>query len=217
MDEKSKILIVEDNLRSRKTLSDILKAKGFSTITADSGREALDRLKEAIPAVALIDLKLEDMSGLEVMKGTKKRFPGTECIIITGYASKASAIEAVNMGAYAYVEKPYDMEQLLAMIRRAVEKREVEETLKDSEARYKTLFEGASQGILIVDVETKNFQYANAALCKMLGYTDEELKRMSVSDIHPEEELEHVVSEFESQTRGEKSLSADKMQLFLGL
>jgi hypothetical protein len=70
-------------------------------------------------------------------KEIKKRSPGTECIIITGYASKASAIEAINTGAYAYVEKPYDMEQLLLMIRRAIEKREAEEALRESEERLR--------------------------------------------------------------------------------
>jgi len=70
-----------------------------------------------MPAVIVVDLVLENMSGLEVMKEIRERYPGTECIVVTGYATKESAVEAVNLGAYGYVEKPYDIEQLLLMIR----------------------------------------------------------------------------------------------------
>ncbi len=96
-------------------------------IDASTGKEALDRVKDEMPAVALIDLKLEDMSGLEVMKEIKERSPFTECNVIAGHASQATTIEAIKLGAYGYIQKPYDMEQLLLTIQRAVEKREAAE------------------------------------------------------------------------------------------
>ena len=130
MDTKASILIVDDNPEFRKCLSDILRAKGYAPIAAVKGKTALDKVKKEMPAVALIDLKLPDMDGLEVMREIKKRSPGTECIVLTGYASQASAIEAVNLGAYSYMQKPYDVEQLVVTIRRAIEKREAEEALK---------------------------------------------------------------------------------------
>ncbi len=130
MTDKSSILIVDDDPSLRKTLSDILRAKSYMPIAKETGKAALERVKDELPAVALIDLKLEDMSGLEVMKEIKERSPGTECIVLTGYASKESAIEATNLGAYGYLEKPYDMDQLLLMIQRAVEKQKTEEELK---------------------------------------------------------------------------------------
>ena len=169
-----KILIVEDDPKTRKTLSDILKAKGYSPMTADSGREALDRLKEAIPVVALIDLKLEDMSGLKVMKEIKERSPGTECIIITGYASKASAIEAVNTGAYAYIEKPYDMEQLLLMIRRAIEKREADEALRESEEKYKAIFNNVQVALFRTRISDGKLVEINEQYANMAGYSNVE-------------------------------------------
>ncbi|MHC4623698.1 MAG: PAS domain S-box protein [Planctomycetota bacterium] len=89
----------------------------------------------------------------------------------------------------------------------ATERRKMESALRDSEARYKTLFEGAGEGILVADIETKQFRYANPAMCKMMGYTAEELRRMGVHDIHPKEDLERVIAEFEGQARGEKALS----------
>ena len=125
-----RILIVDDDASLRKSLSDILRARGYAPIAVARGRTALDRVKQEVPAVALIDLKLVDMSGLEVMGEIKARSPGTECIVLTGHATQASAIEAVNLGAYSFVQKPHDVEQLLVTIRRAVEKREAEEALE---------------------------------------------------------------------------------------
>jgi len=129
MDKNPTILIVDDDPGLRKTLSDILRAKGYAPIAAVKGKTAVNRVKKETPAVAVIDLKLPDMDGLEVMREIKKRSPGTECIVLTGYASQASAIEAVNLGAYSYMQKPYDVEQLEVTIRRANEKREAEEAL----------------------------------------------------------------------------------------
>jgi PAS domain S-box-containing protein len=78
-----------------------------------------------------------------------------------------------------------------------------EESLRDSQARYKAIFESAREGILVADIETKRFKYANPAICKMLGYTENELGQMSVSDIHLKEHLAQVISYFEAQVRGE--------------
>ena len=83
-----------------------------------------------------------------------------------------------------------------------------EEALKDSEERYRTLFESAAEGIFIADSKNKNIKYANPAICKMFGYTPEELIKMNVSDIHPKTSLEHVLAEFIALTKGEKTLAS---------
>jgi two-component system NtrC family sensor kinase len=88
-----------------------------------------------------------------------------------------------------------------------VERKQAEEALRESEERYRMLFEGSPEGILVADIETREFKYANPAICRMFGYTEEEFKRMSVSDIHPKDALDHVISEFEAQARGEKTLA----------
>ena len=130
MDTKATILIVDDDPNFRKTLSDILRDEGYVVLAAAKGKTALDRVKEKMLAVALIDLKLPNMDGLKVMREIKKRSPGTECIMLTGYASQESAIEAVNLGAYGYMQKPYDVEQLVVTIHRAIEMRGAKEALK---------------------------------------------------------------------------------------
>jgi len=83
------------------------------------------------------------------------------------------------------------------------------EALEASEKRYRTIFESAVEGILIADIETKQFKYANPAICRGLGYTQEELKEMAVDDIHPKDSLEYVFYEFEAQVKGTKTLAEE--------
>ncbi|MCD4821044.1 MAG: PAS domain S-box protein [Methanococcoides sp.] len=86
----------------------------------------------------------------------------------------------------------------------------IEKGLLESEDIYKALFEGTAEGILVADIQTKEFLFANPAMCKMLGYTEEELLQMSLLDIHLKNDLKCAISEFESQARGEKTLSSSR-------
>jgi diguanylate cyclase (GGDEF)-like protein/PAS domain S-box-containing protein len=92
---------------------------------------------------------------------------------------------------------------------RVSERKHLDETLRESEARYKALFAGAPEGMVVADLETRQFRHANPAMCRMFGYTEEEFLRIGVADIHPKESLSYVLAEFEAQARGEKLLSAD--------
>ncbi|MDY6952939.1 MAG: PAS domain S-box protein [Thermodesulfobacteriota bacterium] len=87
------------------------------------------------------------------------------------------------------------------------QRKEAEAHLRASEERHKALLQGAAEGIVVVDVETMAFKYANRALCRMLGYSEEEFKHMSIQDLHPEESLDHAVSEFKAQVRAEKTMA----------
>jgi len=122
-------LIIDDDPHLRKTLCDIVGAKGYAALTAGSGAEGIDLCRKRFVHVALIDLGLPDMQGLEVLKMVRKECPATQAIILTGNASLDSAIEATNQGAYSYLLKPYEIEVLLMHVRHAVEKVEVEEKL----------------------------------------------------------------------------------------
>jgi len=89
------------------------------------------------------------------------------------------------------------------------ERKQTVEALRESEERFRTLFNSATEGILVAEIESKKFRFANPAICKMLGYSEEELIGMGVMDIHPEESLDYVISEFEAQAKGEKVLAAN--------
>jgi len=92
-------------------------------------------------------------------------------------------------------------------IRDITNHKKAEQGLKESEERYRIIFEGASEGILVADMETRRFRYCNPAICGMLGYSEEELIGLCVTDIHPKESLDHVLAEFEAQARGDKVLA----------
>jgi PAS domain S-box-containing protein len=87
------------------------------------------------------------------------------------------------------------------------EHKRAEKVLRESEERFRMIFTNSTDGIIVADPATKKFTCVNPAICKALDYTEEELTQMSVVDIHPKNSLEHVVSEFEAQARGEKLLA----------
>ena len=106
-----------------------------------------------------------------------------------------------------------EMETLLQRISKfeasEAERKRWQETLKESEARYRTIFETSPNGILVTDNETKQFKYANPALCKMLGYSEEELKEMHMKDIYPKDKLDLITAKLEVHASGEKTLAED--------
>jgi diguanylate cyclase (GGDEF)-like protein/PAS domain S-box-containing protein len=98
---------------------------------------------------------------------------------------------------------------ILGVSRDISERKRAEEVLRESEARYKALLAGAPVGMIVVDLQTRQFRYANPGACRMFGYTEEEFLRIGVADLSPKEFLDHVLAEFEAQLRGEKLLSLD--------
>ena len=126
---KAKILVVDDDPNLRKTLSDILRIKGYDTAVAATGAEAVAEAERGKISLALIDLMLPDMQGLDVMARIKAISPLTEAIILTGHASMDTAIEATRQGAYSYLLKPYQMDELLRNIRYGVERQQAQEEI----------------------------------------------------------------------------------------
>jgi two-component system cell cycle sensor histidine kinase/response regulator CckA len=97
--------------------------------------------------------------------------------------------------------------KVLGFAKDITERKRAKMALLESEARYRAFFEASAEGILIADLETRIFKYANPSICRMLGYTENELITLGVADIHPKDALQGVIAEFEAQARGEKSLA----------
>ncbi len=186
MPNSQSILIVDDDVNLRKTLSDILRLKGYEAIGAKNGRDAIEIADRRSFPVALIDLRLADIPGLDVLKAIKDRSPNTECIILTGFATTETAIQAVNLGAYSYLQKPYDVDQLIVTIQRALEIKETTQSLSESEKRYHQMYEGAIDGIIALTLDGKINDF-NSSLLNMLQYNEAELKRKTIWDITPKE------------------------------
>ena len=129
MKAEKKILVVDDDPNLRKTLADILRIKGYATAVAGTGAEAIAALESGDINLALIDLMLPDLPGLEVMARLKAMSPTTEVIILTGNASLDTAIEATRQGAFSYLVKPYQMDDLLRNIQHGVERQQDREEI----------------------------------------------------------------------------------------
>jgi PAS domain S-box-containing protein/putative nucleotidyltransferase with HDIG domain len=182
MEDVLSVLVVDDDVALSKTLADILRVKGYVPTAVGTGRAALQQLERDRPIVAVIDLRLPDIDGLEVLQRIKDASPDTECIVLTGYASESSAIEAINLGAYSYIRKPYDVEQLLLTIQRAVERKAAEQALRVSEEKYRELVENASDIIFTTDLAGR-ITSSNPAASRVFGYTIEEILQLNVVDI----------------------------------
>ena len=117
MSEKNRILIVDDDKGTHRTLSLILRRKGYEVDVAETGREAVEKAQERFFNVALIDIRLPDISGIEVLKTFRRKYPSRMNVMITGNATVKNSIEALNLGANAYIEKPIDSEELDRMIK----------------------------------------------------------------------------------------------------
>jgi PAS domain S-box-containing protein len=189
--KKTRVLIVDDDARFRESLASVLGVHGYEIVTASEGESALRLARDNPPSVAVIDLKLQDISGLEVLRRLKQISPDTECIVLTGHASQDSAIEAVNLGAYSYIQKPYDLDGLLLAIRRASEKSETVRALRESEQKYRVLVEQSLQGMVVAEGLPPRLVFANRALGEMVGYGVGELLSLSPEEVtalvHPED------------------------------
>ena len=121
MDKHTRILVVDDDVNIRKSLEAILSAEGYDVDLAEDGEEAIRKTESATYNIALIDIRLPDMDGVELLTRMKDTVPKTRKIIITGYPSLQNAIEAVNRKADAYLVKPVDLEKLLVTIEAQLE------------------------------------------------------------------------------------------------
>jgi CheY-like chemotaxis protein len=118
MNQKIKVLMVDDEEQFRATTKKVLDRRGFETIVAKSGEEAIEKLKEA-PDVVVLDVKMPGMDGHEALKEIKKRNPDLPVIMLTGHGAMPSAREALVEGAFDYLAKPCDIDLLSGKITEA--------------------------------------------------------------------------------------------------
>jgi len=130
MGKKANILVIDDELGPRESLKMILKPY-YNVYAVEKGEEATEILRQVPIDVVTVDLKMPGLHGTKVLERVKQHDPDIEAIIITGYGSMDSAIDGLRLGAFDYVSKPFDVAQILALIRRALERRKAKLQLKD--------------------------------------------------------------------------------------
>ena len=176
--DEAKVLVVEDE----PVLRDVMRMRlssDFGVAVADSAEEALGLIEQDQPDVMLVDKNLPGMSGLELLRLVKDRFPECEVILITGYASVESALQATRLGAFDYLVKPLESIDIAAeKIRRANEKRnlvrqrsQAEQTIKAREAHYRTLVQTSPDGIMLLELDGTILD-ANPQMASIIGASE---------------------------------------------
>ena len=128
MGEAARILVIDDDENIRKVLETILEDEGYIVETAETAKKGIEESEKAFYNLALIDVRLPDMEGIELLSKLRNTKPKMRKIIITGYPTLQNAVAAVNKGADAYVMKPFEVDKILQTIREQLKKQEEEKS-----------------------------------------------------------------------------------------
>lgn len=194
----NKVLIVDDEESTRTTFSEVLNNYEFSSITASSGREAVDIFSQESPDAVLLDLKMPGMDGIETLKELKKINPDIPVILITAHGDIPTAVEAIKLGAYDFIAKPPDYKMLIIALDRALENLELKRQntlvgtqLGEAEAKYRNLVEQIPA--LTYEARLDNCvsaTYVSPQVEALLGFTPSEWladPEIRLKQIHPED------------------------------
>ena len=138
----SRILIVDDEQIARENLDHVLRGQGYETVSVHNGLAAIRELEKEEFDLVLTDIRMQPVDGIQVLERARELYPNIEVIVITGYASVSSAVEAMRKGAYYYIAKPYKIDEVRVLVRQAIEKRgllrEVKELRQQVQDQSKT-------------------------------------------------------------------------------
>jgi two-component system phosphate regulon sensor histidine kinase PhoR len=201
-------LVVDDEQDIRDACERILTRAGLRVLKASRGDEALSVLEKEKVDIVLLDLKMPGMDGLEVLSRISGKYQKIQVIVITGYATVETAIEAMKQGAYDFIAKPFDPDQLRIVVSRAWEKicltREAEElerkrqrTLSDldtEKSRIRTIIESFPSGVVVTDPKGR-VVLMNPAFRQLLGLASDLSAGRPIEDYLPDEKLCNLVME----------------------
>jgi PAS domain S-box-containing protein len=209
--EARRVLVVDDDDDFRTSLADVLAGAGYLVDEAAGALDALRLLREHGAPTALVDVRLGKDSGTALVRAIHEEFPRTACVIMTAFAGPDAAVEAIRVGAYDYLAKPFETEELLAALRRCLERARLDqerdlalaaaearaaelaaanERLVESESRYREIFDNTSDGIFVYDVtEAGEYRVAslNPANERMTGSRQAEAVGKLIQDVFPAE------------------------------
>jgi PAS domain S-box-containing protein len=216
---KPKILIVDDEPRMCDSLEFLLSRQDYEIRTANSGQEALDVLSGNEFDVALLDIVMPDMDGHRLMDHINTLNPDTFVIFITGHASLDSAVRALRRGAYDYLRKPFDYDELLRTLQNALnqkrlksENETVSGKLAQSEESYRYLVQNSPDIIYMLD-DQGNFTFISRAAERLLGFEIDHLAGKHYSTIIYEEDLEKANWFFNERRTGDRAASGIELRL----
>ena len=225
MNEVSKILVIDDEAVMRDGCCRILAREQCEVVTAANGEEGLAAIQRDPHGfeVVLLDLKMPGMSGMEVLEATRELNPALLIVVITGYATVDSAVEAMKKGAYDFIPKPFTPDQLRLVVNRAVEKRRLEletqrlkaeaaRSLRDvatEKSKVKTIITCMADGVLVTDREGR-IVLTNPAAGRMLGLRLDACLEKPLHEAIADEKLNEAVQEvMQPEDRDVATISQD--------
>jgi DNA-binding NtrC family response regulator len=116
-----KLLIIDDEMGIVEEIRDFFREEGFEVHDADTGKEGIESIRSAEPDLVLLDIKLPDISGVEVLRICKKEFPAVKVIVSTGYVDQKIIDEAEKLGCDSFMQKPFNLEHLAAEVNRLLQ------------------------------------------------------------------------------------------------
>ena len=201
--EEIGILIVDDEASVRDSLYQWFKADGYRVDTAEEATGALKKIQDSPWDIILLDVRMPGMDGIELQRRIKKIDPSIVTIIITAHASVETAVQGLKEGAFDYVTKPIDPDDLGRLVRNAVEKRKlVAENIQLRRQIEEKLIESSIDGIVVADREGTIIVF-NKGAEDMLGYrADEMVGKMNIRSIYPPGVAEEVALKLRSEDFG---------------
>ena len=193
----NRILVVDDEESVAVTMQAILEMDGHEVMTAMSGAEAFELIRGGAFDLVLTDLRLDDADGIQILSEVRRHSPDAVTIILTGYASLDSAVNALREGAYDYLLKPCDVEELRATVNRGLERRRLGQLLR--------------QRVSELELANETINSLNADLQRRVDAATHEL-RMRVEQL---QELDRLKSQFMSIASHELKTPITAMSGFL--
>ena len=217
--DQPRLLLVDDEPRLLSSLYELLQGRGYQLVTAATGSEALAHLSRLRFDLVLLDLRLPDIGGHEIMDFINGKGIGADVIVMSGEVGIDAAIGALKRGAYDYLRKPYSREELLKTVANALKQRRLEEAnarianqLENSEKMYRYLVDSSPDIIYTLNHEGK-FTFINDRAYQLLGYKREELIGQHYSVVVHEEDLERARYVFNERRVDERASRNVEMRL----
>jgi len=191
--DREKVLIVDDDPSMGILLRELLEKRGYAPVTATHPMEALELFRQSPPALAFLDINMPDMNGLELGKEMLKLNPSVEIVFVTGFGTFDNAIEAIKIGAYDYLRKPFNLAEFEICLKRHEDRLHLQEKVRKAQQRYYYLVQNIPALIFVLS-ENLDLQFINNACSRMLDIKPAEAMAQPnwfMETIHPDDR-QHV-------------------------
>jgi len=214
-----KVLIVDDDSRMCESLAALLSNQGYILTTCNSGKKATEYLNKEDFDLVLLDIFIPDMNGYQIMDYINNHSSDTLVIVVSGHASIESAIKFIKNGAYDYIRKPFEPEELLITVKNGLDHKRlksendvINEMLTRTEERYRYLVQNSPDIIYMLDGQG-NFKFISNAAERLLGFHTEQLIGKHYTTLTHDDDLEKARWSFNERRTGNRAVSQMELRL----